>query len=415
MLYAPCPLPNRFGFFLAVFYRIAKIMGEVKGELMDFLYITKYGNTAEQYLIAIAIFVTSLFVSRWIYTILRRTFCEWVFNIQNAFAKDSLYRLANLTTFLIPILAFYLAKRRLFFTKEISLYLNLTALVSGQILFLLILANLLEPVAEIIVIRSVRDVWRRDQKYLQIQKQSIEKVKTHIKVLTRLLLFLIPGLTVASSITTVPMEIWGVPLAVTIFQLALCLRIIKKTKSTFKKQQDVAVKAASDTSVTPEISKPLDDPELELKETIVQFFLDIYKHSLRVAKDSPAEIRLVDSHSFAPNYIYQLRVMKNGEWQSRRMTIGPIGEDTGSRSKCFYVIYEHHLVIKIPPIPINDLTSYMGILKRERGIVKKLAMKECIIPSASVILKLVQRFEKKGELPADDREGDYLKFLNIFS
>jgi len=42
-------------------------------------------------------------------------------------------------------------------------------------------------------------------------------------------------------------------------------------------------------------------------------------------------------------------------------------------------------------------------------------MKECIIPSAAVILKLIQRFDKKGELPSEDNEEDYLKFLNIFS
>ena len=383
--------------------------------MMDFLYTTKYGNSAEQYLIAIAILVTSLFVSRWVYTILRRTFCDWLFNIQNIFEKEALYRLTNLTSFLIPILGFYLAKRKLFFTKEISLYLNLASLVSGQIVFLLILANVLEPVAEVIVIRSVRDVWRRDQKYLQNQKQSIAIVKTHIRVLTRILLLLIPGMTIATSVTAVPMEIWAAPLAIAIFEVALCLRIIQKTKASFKKKQDVAVKAAADTSVAAEIAKSLDDPDLELKETIVKFFLDIYKHGLRVMGDSPAEICLVDSHSFAPNYIYQLRVIKDGEWQSRRMTIGPIGEATGSRSKCFYVIYDHHLVIKIPAIPMNDLTTYMGILKKEREIVKKLAMKECIIPSASVILKLVQRFEKKGDLPSDDREDDYLKFLNIFS
>jgi serine/threonine protein kinase len=160
---------------------------------------------------------------------------------------------------------------------------------------------------------------------------------------------------------------------------------------------------------------PLEDPDLELKETIVRFFLDIYKHSLRALKDSPAEIRLLDSSSFAPNYIYELRVMQDGDWQSRRMTIGPIGEATGSRSKCFYVIYDHHLVIKIPPTPINDLTEYMNILKNERRIVKRLSMRECIIPSASVILKLIQRFEQKGDLPSDDNEEDYLKFLNIFS
>lgn len=382
---------------------------------MDFLFITKYGNTLEAYLISIGIFVASLFVWRWKYTILRRTFCEWVFNIQNLFDKQSLYRLTNLFTLLIPITAFYFAKRRLFFEKELSTWFNIAALVLGQIVFLLIFANILEPLAEVILIRSVRDVHRRDQKYLQTQKQALDRIKKHIRFLTRALLLFIPGLTIASNVTAVPIVIWVAPLGILLFEFAICFWIIQSTKRLLKSGKDADDKPVSETPLAPEISRPLHDPDLQLKETIVRFFLDIYKHRLRALKDNPAEIRLVDSLSFAPNYIYELRVMKDGDWQSRRMTIGPIGEDTGSRSKCFYVIYDYHLVIKIPPIPINDLTEYMDILKKERRIVKRLSMKECIIPSAAVILKLIQRFDKKGELPSEDNEEDYLKFLNIFS
>jgi len=410
---------HRLGFFLALVLknsvRSLERIGQDGEWSMDFLYITKYGNTAEAYLISIAILVTSLFVWRWTYTILRRTFCEWIFNIQNLFDKQCLYRLTNLITLLIPIAAFYFAKRRLFFEKELSTWFNIAALVLSQIVFLLILANILEPLAEVILIKSVRDVRRRDQKYLQTQKQSIDKIKKHIRLLTRALFLFIPGLTIASNVTTVPIGIWLAPLGILLFELAICFRIVRTTKRSFKGGQDVDDQRVSETPFSPEVSRPLHDPDLELKETIVRFFLDIYKHRVRALKDSPAEIRLVDSLSFAPNYIYELRVMKDGDWQSRRMTIGPIGEDSGSRSKCFYVIYDYHLVIKIPPIPINDLTEYMDILKKERRIVKRLSMKECIIPSAAVILKLIQRFDQKGELPSEDNEEDYLKFLSIFS
>lgn len=410
---------SRLGFFLAIVFtdgvRSPERIGRDGEWRMDFLYITKYGNTAEAYLISIAILVISLFVSRWAYTILRKTLCEWAFNIQNTFDKQSLYGLTNLCTWLIPIAAFYLAKGRLFFEKELSTWLNIAALVSGQIVFLLILANVLEPMAEVALIKSMRDVRRRDQKYLQAQKKSIDRIKKHIRFLARALLLLIPGLTIASNFTTVPMGAWAAPLGIVLFELGICLRIIRTTKGSFKIEPDVEDRSVSDTPVSEEVSKPVDDPDLELKETIVRFFLDIYKHSVRASKDSPAEIRLLDSRSFAPNYIYELRVMKDGDWQSRRMTIGPIGEETGSRSKCFYVIYDHHLVIKIPPTPINDLTQYMDILKNERRIVKRLAMKECIIPSAAAILKLIQRFEQKRDLPPEDNEEDYLRFLNIFS
>ncbi len=380
---------------------------------MDFLHLTKYGNTVEAYLVSIAIFVASFFGSRWVYGILRRTLCEWVCNLQNSFEKQNLYRLANLVTYLIPIAGFYLAKSRLSFTQEVSVWLNIAAVVAGQIVLLLFFANILEPVAEVGSIRVLRDVWRRDHKYLQAQKQSIEKIKKHVRGLMRVLIVLLPGLTIASNVTTVPTGLWIAPLVLILLELAICFRIILVTRRSLKKSQ--TVKVADHTSVSAEISRPLDDPDLELKETIVKFFLDIYKHRLRALKDSPAEFRLLDYRSFAPNYIYELRAMKDGDWQSRRMTIGPIGEDTGSRSKCFYVIYDYHLVIKIPPTPINDLNKYMDILKKERRIVKKLSMKECIIPSASVILQLIQRFTNKADLPPEESEDDYIKLLNTFS
>jgi len=380
---------------------------------MDFLYTTKYGNTAEAYLISIAIFVTSLFVWRWIYAILRRTFCEWAFNIQNTFDKRSLYKLTNLFTSLIPIVSFYFAKRRLLFDKELSTWLNIAPVVLGQIVFFLLLANILEPLTEVILIRRLRDVSRRDLTYLQSQKQTIEKIKNHIWRLTCIFIVLVPGLTIASEITAVPLSLWLAPLALLFFDLAICYRIWHRTEH--RVTENRPVRDTENDSVYLDNFVPPDDPDLELKEEIVKFFLNIYKHRQRVLKDSPAEFRLLDTHSFAPNYIYELRVMKDGDWQSRRMTIGPIGEDTGSRSKCFYVIYDHHLVIKIPPLLINDLNEYMDILKKERRIVNKLSMKECIIPTVSVILQLIQPFTSKSELPSEESEDDYLKLVDIFS
>jgi hypothetical protein len=380
---------------------------------MDFLEISKYGNSADDYLISIVILVVSLFASRWAYSILGRTVCEWVFGLQNALDRESLYRLANLSTYLIAVAGFFFAQTRLSFSEEISTWLDVTPLVLGQIIFLLILANVLGPVAEVVSMRTMREVERRDQKYLQAQKQTIERIKKHIRGLTGVLLLLIPALTITTSVTFVPIVIWVAPPIIVLIALFLCFRIILGMKRQFKRSETVRV--SHETPVAPEASVIVEDSDLKLKESIVKFFLDIYKHRLRALKGDPAEIRLVDAQSFAPNYIYELRVMKGGDWHTRRMTIGPIGEETGSRSKCFYVIYDYHIVIKIPPSPINDLTKYIEILKKERGIVKQLSMRECIVPGASVVLKLIQRFSRKADLALKGDEDDYMKLLNIFS
>jgi hypothetical protein len=380
---------------------------------MDFLEISKYGNSAEDYLISMVILVVSVFASRWAYSILRKTVCEWLFGLQNALDKESLYRLANLGSYLIAVGGFFYAQNRLSFSEEISTWLDITPLVLGQIIFLLILANVLGPVAEVSSIRAVRVVERRDQKYLQAQKQAIERIKKHIRGLTGVLLLLIPALTIATTVTFVPIVIWVAPPILALIALLLCLRIILVMKRQFKRSEQVSV--SHGTPAAPEASVIVEDSDLELKESIVKFFLDIYKHRLRSLKGDPAEIRLVDAQSFAPNYIYELRVMKGGDWHTRRMTIGPIGEETGSRSKCFYVIYDYHIVIKIPPNPINDLNKYTEILKREEGIVKQLSMRECIVPGASVVLKLIQRFSRRADLALESGEDDYMKLLNIFS
>ena len=77
------------------------------------------------------------------------------------------------------------------------------------------------------------------------------------------------------------------------------------------------------------------------------------------------------------------------DWTKRRMTIGPLGEDSGSKSKCYYVIYDVHMVIKIPTKPITDFERYIESIKKEVHIVNKLIPKECIIPKVSVILSLI--------------------------
>ena len=380
---------------------------------MNFLEISKYGNSAEDYLISAVILVVSVFASRWAYSILRKTVCEWVFELQNALDKENLYRLSNLGTSLIAVAGFFYAQSRLNFSDEVSTWLDLAPLLLGQIIFLLILKNILEPVAEVVSIRNMKEVERRDQKYLQAQKQAIERIKRYIRGLTGVLLLLIPALTIATSVTLVPIVIWVAPPILVLIALLLCFRTILVMKRQFKRSETLRV--SHQTPAVPEASVIVEDPDLELKESIVKFFLDIYKHRLRALRGDPAEIRLVDAQSFAPNYIYELRVMQSGDWHTRRMTIGPIGEETGSRSKCFYVIYDYHIVIKIPPNPINDLTKYTEMLKRERAIVRQLSMRECIVPGASVVLKLIQRFSRRADLALEGGEDDYMKLLNIFS
>jgi len=144
---------------------------------------------------------------------------------------------------------------------------------------------------------------------------------------------------------------------------------------------------------------------------IVRHFLELFKLQIGAPPDAPAKIAPLSSASSGPNYIYELRVRDRGEWVKRRMTIGPLGEDTGSKSKCYYVIYDVHLVVKIPTKPIHDFEKYIASINKEVRIAEKLAPKECVIPKASVILNLIHKLPDIDQIPVEKLEEKYIDWL----
>jgi len=115
--------------------------------------------------------------------------------------------------------------------------------------------------------------------------------------------------------------------------------------------------------------------ELPTRLDIVRFFLNLFKYQIGAEPDATAEFVPLMSKTAGPNHIYELRVKHLEDWAKRRMTIGPLGEESGSKSKCYYVIYDVHMVVKIPSRPINDFEEYIDSIKKEVHIVNKLIPK----------------------------------------
>jgi serine/threonine protein kinase len=167
--------------------------------------------------------------------------------------------------------------------------------------------------------------------------------------------------------------------------------------------------------------------ELELKETVVApqevksniptridvvaFFLDLFKKQIGADPDAEVEYIPLMSKNSGPNHIYELRVKQMADWTTRRMTIGPLGEESGSKSKCYYVIYDVHMVVKIPPKPVTDFEQYIESIKKEVAIVNKLIPKECIIPNVSVILEMIHSFTDGQIVPSDSLEEKYINLM----
>ncbi|NIV98310.1 hypothetical protein GWN26_03825, partial [Candidatus Saccharibacteria bacterium] len=109
--------------------------------------------------------------------------------------------------------------------------------------------------------------------------------------------------------------------------------------------------------------------------------------------------------------VYELRIKHRGEWMRRRMSIGPLGEEAGSKSKCYYVIYDVHLVVKIPVNPISEFEFYNQSIEKEGQIVEKLAPKECIVPRVSTIMSMIHKLPDSANLPVDRLEEKYVSWL----
>ena len=144
---------------------------------------------------------------------------------------------------------------------------------------------------------------------------------------------------------------------------------------------------------------------------IVRFFLNLYKNQIGAEPDAPAEFVPLMSKTTGPNHIYELRVKHMEDWVKRRMTIGPLGEESGSKSKCYNVIYDVHMVVKIPARPIDDFEEFIESIKKEVHIVNKLIPRECIIPKVSVILGLIYTFPYSEETPPERLEERYINLL----
>ncbi len=150
-------------------------------------------------------------------------------------------------------------------------------------------------------------------------------------------------------------------------------------------------------------------PEIET------FFLNLFRHQLAAPEEAPMKIEHVPEASSGSEVVYRLVVQVHGQWRSRGMSISPLGEDTGSRSKCYYVIYDDHMVIKVPSKPIESFPDYLRSIRYERQLVNRLAPRECITPNLSIIMSKFRVLSEIEGLPTDELERRYIELLESFS
>jgi len=198
----------------------------------------------------------------------------------------------------------------------------------------------------------------------------------------------------------IPLLAW---MAVAAFIYALFLAAgYAKTRG---KRKSAAVKI----SESPASGLPIDDGlKFDFGVNVVKFFLGIFKYQLGAPATAPSRIASAERDLSRGTYTYLLHVKHENTWHTRRMTLSAIGEEASSRSQCYYVIYDTHMVIKIPPKPVTEFNKYLEHIRREKQIADKIAPRECLVPRVSAILSHIHKFAGQSRQTPEQLEQNYI-------
>lgn len=150
---------------------------------------------------------------------------------------------------------------------------------------------------------------------------------------------------------------------------------------------------------------PSSGPRLAGLADVEAHFLGLYRAQIEAGAQAEGRVEPLEAGQ------YRLTVRHDGEWRERRMSIRPLGEGTGSKSQCFYVIFDTHLVVKIPPTPIRDLDEYLRRLHREASIADQASGRPCIIPNLTAVLSRIHRFGPEAAGDPHELEARYRQWL----
>ena len=149
------------------------------------------------------------------------------------------------------------------------------------------------------------------------------------------------------------------------------------------------------------------------EEAVLAFFLNLFKIQAGFSEDDSVEAgyRLHERTGSGREHTYELFV-RGPKKKSRRMAISPLGENSGSKSRCYKVIYDDILVVKIPPAPIRDFDAYIEAIRVERSVADRLSSAvECIAPSLSALLRKIPAMAVEGDPSPEELEAHFIRKL----
>jgi serine/threonine protein kinase len=180
-----------------------------------------------------------------------------------------------------------------------------------------------------------------------------------------------------------------------------------------KKPSKPATPATAPGSDATSLGDPASQESHELSELrdIVWFFTELYRLQNGFPANTPSRFSMTAASAKHKMKVFELRLKGSSDWLTRRMSIGRLGEDTGSKSTCYYVIYDTHMVVKIPPTPVTDMDKYTTDIRREIKIAAQLAPVACIVPMVSVVMKKIKKLPFADSLTPEQLEKRYIRLV----
>ena len=197
-------------------------------------------------------------------------------------------------------------------------------------------------------------------------------------------------------------------LGVVLLLILLILSKRRKSLQPVKEAQEVPE------TIAEEMLEPIEEEAEINQDDIVAFFLRIFKVQLGEPKEAKAKFMPLEAGAGSPKETYELQVFHNKQWVSRRMTIGLAGGDSTSRSKCFHVIYDDHYIVKILQKPITNFAAYISAIESDHRIVRRVAPRECIVPTVSAVMRAIHPFSEGKQLTPAELEDKYLNWLRKY-
>ncbi len=144
---------------------------------------------------------------------------------------------------------------------------------------------------------------------------------------------------------------------------------------------------------------------------ILLYFLNLFLLQTNTGKKDKYEYRQLEFKGPLDTSVYEFRIKKGQQKLTRRISMGRIGEESSARSKCFYVIYDDHIVVKIPPDPIADFDKYIKNINADRRIAAIIAPRECLVARLGIVLNRIPGFADAFRQFQGDEEDKYVAIL----